>query len=69
MNELYESHTGQHTGCAACFRIKLSTIQFQGIDAGQRRFTEKERSKDMETYKKLRNQLATNPRTSSAQLR
>lgn len=54
MNELYESHTGQHTGCAACFRIKLSTIQFQGIDAGQRRFTEKERSKDMETYKKLR---------------
>jgi hypothetical protein len=50
-----ERHEGQHRGCAACFRIKCATIQFQGIDAGQHRFTEKERDKDMRAYKELRN--------------
>lgn len=51
-----EDHTGQHQNCAECFRIKLNTIQFQGMDAGQRRFSEKERSRDMDAYKKLRRQ-------------
>ena len=55
-DELYEVHDGRHTDCPPCFAIKISTIQFQGIDAGQHRFTEKERSRDMDEYKKLRSQ-------------
>lgn len=50
----YEVHTGQHLDCRECYRIKLSSIQFQGIDAGQRRATDKSRAKDMEAYPKLR---------------
>ena len=56
MSELYEAHQGQHSGCAPCFAIKIRTVQFQGIDAGQHRFTDKERTRDMDEYKKLRGQ-------------
>jgi len=51
-----ETHTGQHQNCPDCFRIKLNSIQFQGIDAGERRHSEKTRDKDMDAYKKLRRQ-------------
>jgi hypothetical protein len=47
----YEPHNGQHRECDPCFKIKLQNIQFQGIDAGQHRFTDKERDKDMASYK------------------
>lgn len=56
MSETYESHDGSHSGCATCFRIKCSSIQFQGIDAGQHRFTDRERGRDLESYAKLRRQ-------------
>jgi hypothetical protein len=52
----YTPHDGSHQDCQPCFAIKLSSIQFQGIDAGQRRFTEKERDRDLDTYQKLRRQ-------------
>jgi hypothetical protein len=52
----YEPHNGQHRECDPCFKIKLQNIQFQGIDAGQHRFTDKERDKDMASYKALRMQ-------------
>lgn len=51
-----EQHNGQHQGCAECFRIKLSTLQFQGPAAGERRQTDASRSKDMDAYKGLRRQ-------------
>lgn len=51
-----ETHEGQHQGCPECFRIKLQSIQFQGIDAGERRHNESTRSKDMDAYKSLRRQ-------------
>lgn len=51
-----ESHEGQHYECVPCFKIKLGSVQFQGIDAGQRRFTDKERSRDMDSYQRLRRQ-------------
>lgn len=56
MSELYESHVGQHTDCPPCFAIKLRTVQFQGMEAGQNRFTERERDKDMAAYPVLRRQ-------------
>ena len=56
MSELYEQHVGQHIDCPPCFAIKLRTVQFQGMDAGQHRFTEKERDRDMTEYRKLRHQ-------------
>jgi hypothetical protein len=49
-------HDGSHLACPPCFRIKLRTVQFQGIDAGQRRFTDRERTKDMDAYKSMRQQ-------------
>lgn len=52
----YEPHDGRHENCDPCFKIKLRSVQFQGIEAGQHRFTDKERSRDMEEYKKLRRQ-------------
>jgi hypothetical protein len=51
-----EVHEGQHVGCAPCFKIKVGSIQFQGMGAGERRHTESVRTKDMEEYKKLRRQ-------------
>ena len=51
-----ETHEGQHTGCAECFRIKVSTVQFTGAGAGQRRHDEKTRDRDMWSYKSLRRQ-------------
>ena len=51
-----ETHDGSHRGCAECFRIKVASIQFSGSGADQRRFTEKERSRDMVEYKRLRQQ-------------
>jgi hypothetical protein len=54
--ELYDTHTGQHQDCPPCFAIKLRTVQFTGGQAGQHRFTERERTRDMEAYKSLRNQ-------------
>ena len=56
MSELYEAHQGQHHSCPPCFQIKIRTISFQGPDAGQHRFTERERDRDMAAYKKLRTQ-------------
>lgn len=52
----FESHEGQHRSCPSCYRVKLASVQFQGIDAGERRHTEKSRSKDMDAYKQLRRQ-------------
>lgn len=51
-----EPHDGRHFDCDPCFKVKLASIQFQGIDAGQRRFTDKTRSNDMDAYKSLRRQ-------------
>jgi len=51
-----EVHEGQHYDCDPCFKIKLGTIQFQGIDAGERRHTDSTRAKDMEAYPLLRRQ-------------
>jgi len=51
-----EQHNGQHQGCPECFRIKLGTLQFQGMGAGDRRQTDASRSKDMDSYKVLRRQ-------------
>ena len=51
---LYEPHQGQHQECAPCFQIKLGSIQFQGIGAGDRRQSEKSRTLDMEEYQKAR---------------
>lgn len=51
-----ETHEGQHQNCPECFRIKLQTIQFQGVEAGARRHSESTRSKDMDAYKSLRRQ-------------
>jgi len=57
MSELeYEPHDGRHQNCAPCYRVKLDSIQFTSVDAGQRRFTEKERDRDMDAYQKLRRQ-------------
>ena len=56
MSVINEDHTGQHQSCDACFKIKLRSIQFQGMEAGQRRFSERERTKDMDAYKTLRRQ-------------
>jgi hypothetical protein len=56
VESIYESHTGQHTDCPPCFAIKLRTVQFQGMEAGQHRFTDKERDRDLREYKKLRQQ-------------
>jgi ribosomal protein L25 (general stress protein Ctc) len=33
---------------------RLKTLQFQGPDAGQHRFTERERDRDMHAYRDLR---------------
>jgi hypothetical protein len=54
----YEQHTGQHVGvgCDPCFVINLKSVQIQGIDAGQHRFTERERDRSMSAYKRLRRQ-------------
>jgi hypothetical protein len=52
----YETHDGQHQGCAECFRVKLRSLQFQGIGASDRRQSDAERSKDMDAYKQLRRQ-------------
>lgn len=49
-----EEHIGQHQDCPPCFRLKLGSIQFQGIDAGQHRFTDKERDRDMSAYQQAR---------------
>ena len=54
MSELYEAHQGQHHSCPPCFQIKIRTISFQGPDAGQHRFTERERDRDMAAYKQIR---------------
>lgn len=51
-----EEHTGQHQECPPCYRIKLANIQIQGIDAGQRRFTDRERARDMTAYQTMRRQ-------------
>jgi hypothetical protein len=56
MSELYEAHDGRHQDCGPCFAIKLRTVQFQGMEAGQHRFTDKERDRDLREYKKLRQQ-------------
>ena len=56
MSNTYESHVGQHIDCPPCFAIKLRSVQFTGIDAGQHRFTDRERTRDMESYKSLREQ-------------
>ena len=53
---VYEPHDGRHTDCPPCFAIKLRTVQFQGIEAGQHRFTDRERDKDMAAYPVLRAQ-------------
>jgi hypothetical protein len=54
----YEEHNGQHREphCPPCFAIRIRTVQFQGIDAGQHRFTDRERDRDMTEYRKLRHQ-------------
>ena len=52
----YEEHTGSHQDCPPCFAIKIRTIQFQGMEAGGRRDSEKSRSRDMDEYKKMRTQ-------------
>ena len=51
-----ETHEGQHQACAECFRIKLSSLQFQGMGAADRRQTDASRAKDMDAYAKLRRQ-------------
>lgn len=50
----FEPHDGRHLQCAPCFQIKLSSIQFQGIGAGERRQSERSRTLDMEEYQKAR---------------
>ena len=52
----FEAHEGQHQNCRECFAIKIRSIQFQGMEAGQHRFTDKERSRDMDAYKTMRRQ-------------
>lgn len=49
-----EAHEGQHQNCPPCYRVKLSSLQWQGIGAGQRRHDEKTRDKDMHAYRDLR---------------
>ena len=53
---VYETHDGQHTGCPPCYAIKLSSLQFQGMGAADRRQTDASRAKDMDAYAKLRRQ-------------
>ena len=55
-DDIYEEHTGQHTGCGPCFAIKCRSMNFQGPGAGDRRRSEKERSRDMREYQTLRRQ-------------
>jgi hypothetical protein len=55
-DELYEPHDGRHLNCDPCFVVKMKSVQLQGIEAGQHRFTEKERGRSMDAYKRLRNQ-------------
>ena len=50
----FDAHEGQHQGCPTCFTIKIRSLQFQGIGAGDRRSTEKTRGADMDAYKRLR---------------
>jgi len=52
----YEPHDGRHLNCDPCFKIKLRSVQFQGIEAGQHRFTDKERARSMDAYQRLRRQ-------------
>ena len=51
-----ETHEGQHQACAECFRIKLSSLQFQGMGAADRRHTDASQAKDMDAYPLLRRQ-------------
>ena len=55
-DQVFESHDGRHSDCPPCYAIKLRTIQFQGMEAGQHRFTDRERDRSMSAYKRLRNQ-------------
>ena len=55
-DDIYEEHTGQHQNCPTCFSIKCRTMNFQGPGAGDRRRSEKERSRDMREYQTLRRQ-------------
>lgn len=52
----YEPHDGSHQNCPPCFQLKLRTLQFQGPEAGGRRRSEYQRSRDMDAYKNLRMQ-------------
>jgi hypothetical protein len=52
----FEPHDGRHLNCDPCFKIKLRSVQFQGIEAGQHRFTDKERARSMDAYQRLRRQ-------------
>ena len=56
MSVEFEDHDGSHQSCAECFRIKLSSLQFQGTGAADRRQTDASRDKDMWAYKSLRRQ-------------
>lgn len=51
---IYEAHSGQHPDCPPCFQIKLRSLNFQGIGAGDRRQSEKSRSLDMDEYQSAR---------------
>jgi hypothetical protein len=54
--EAHASHDGSFRDCAPCFSVRAASIQIQGIEAGQHRFTDKERDKDLREYKNLRTQ-------------
>ena len=51
-----EAHVGQHQDCPICFSIKCRSMNFQGPGAGDRRRSEKERTRDMNEYRTLRRQ-------------
>jgi hypothetical protein len=54
--QVFERHEGQHSGCGICFPLKLASLQWQSGGAGQRRHDDKTRSRDLESYQKLRRQ-------------
>ena len=54
--QVFESHTGQHLDCGPCFAIKVRSVSFTGAGADQRRHDDKTRSRDLESYQKLRRQ-------------